>query len=942
MSLIAGLRLGQYEILTPLGAGGMGEVYRARDTKLNRDVALKILPTKFALDPDRLARFKREAQVLASLNHPHIAAIYGFEDSGETHALVLELVEGPTLADRIAKGPVPFDEALPIAKQIAEALEAAHEQGVIHRDLKPANIKLRLDGVVKVLDFGLAKLLDTTTAGSEPRAYSPGLTNSPTMTSPALMTGVGMLLGTAAYMSPEQAKGRPADKRSDIWAFGCVFYEMLTGKRAFDGEDVSDTLAFVLTKPVDLGALPTVPVAVRRLLRRCLEKDRAKRLAAASAVRVELEDAMFPRADEMESVGAATPPVASTSQRIVTAALLIAVLAVTFVAWHGATRVTSPQVTRFTIPLPEGQRFTENGLQVVAVSPDGSHIAYVANRRLYLRSLSDFEAKLIPGTEVAVGQSNDPVFSPDGSSIAWLAGRPPTLKRVAIAGGAPVTICDACIPSGVMSWDKDGIVFAQGGTNSPTGNRYRPAPGTLFDGANRIVRVPADGGPPKVLLNIPDGFAWNVQMLPGGDALLFGFVPGGALNGPGGVRIPGGASFDKLVTAVESTKSPQRRVLVEGAAGARYLQTGHLVYAREGILFARRFDIGRLEVTGEEVPVVEGVRRPNFFGGNSPSTPYFDVSATGTLVYVPGPTTFVVQTDLALVAPQSTAKPVKLPARTYEFPRISPDGKWIAVQVSAGDTANVWIYETSGTTSIRQLTFGGKNRFPVWSSDGQYVAFQSDREGDLGLFWQRADGTGAAERLTKAEMGTAHIPDAWFNDGSQLLFDEAKDGRFILRTLSLRDRKTTSVGTIQASSYLNAAISPDGHWLAYRSISGGASAIAVEPLPPTGAKYVIGNGIYPVWSRDGKTLFFRELTTQEFMATRVTTQAGFSFTTPELVPVNVADRTSNATVRNHDMLPDGRFLIVVSATAPGASPIIDRINVVINWTEELKQRVPVK
>jgi eukaryotic-like serine/threonine-protein kinase len=913
----------------------MGEVYRATDTNLARQVAIKVLPESMATDADRLARFDREAKTLAALNHPNIAAIYGVERSDGRMALVIELVEGPTLADRIAKGPIPIDEALAIAKQIAEALEAAHEQGIIHRDLKPANIKVREDGTVKILDFGLAKLVDP--VGVTVQTGTLGASHSPTITTPAI-TQLGVILGTAAYMSPEQAKGKPADKRSDLWAFGCVLYEMLTGKRAFDGEDVSDTLAFVLTKPVDFSVHSAAPVAVRRLLRRCLERDPKKRLADASAARLELEDAMSPPAEESTSSQVQGQAAGSAGQWLVTsAALVIATLAVAFAGWRVRPSLTSPVVTRFTIPLPEGQRFTENGLQVLAISPDGSRIAYVASRRLYLRSLSDFDAKPIPGTEVAVGQSNDPTFSPDGNSIVYIAGRPVSIKRVALTGGAPVTVCDGCVASGVMSWDRAGIVFAQGGVNSPTGILNASTAG------NRIVRVPADRGQPQTLFTIADGFAWNVQMLPDGDSVLFGLVPGAVL-GPGGAGMPGGTltSFDRLVTAVQSLKTGRRKILVEGAAGARYLPTGHIVYAREGILFARQFDLARTEVTGEEVPVVEGVRRPNFFGGASPSTPYFDVSPTGTLVYVPGPTTFAVQTDLASLAPQSSPRLLKLPPRAYEFPRVSPDGKSVAVQVSDREAANVWIYDLSGITSIRQLTFGGKNRFPIWSSDGRYVAFQSDREGDLGIFWQRADGTGVAERLTKAEMGESHVPDAWLSAGNQLAFDEVKDGRFTLRTLSIGGSKIEPVGTIQAFSYLNAAISPDGRWVAYRSLSGGASAIAVEPLPPTGAKYVIGNGIYPVWSRDGKTLFFRQLTTQEFMATRMTTQSGFSFTTPEVLPITVTDRTSNSTVRNHDILPDGRFLSIVSATAPDGSPTTDRINVVVNWFEELKQRVPMR
>jgi serine/threonine-protein kinase len=935
MPLVTGASLGPYQILAPLGVGGMGEVYRARDTKLNRDVALKVLPEIFTADPERVARFQREAQLLASLNHPNIAAIYGLDESGGTRALVLELVEGPTLADRIAQGRIPPDEALPLARQVAEALEAAHEKGVIHRDLKPANVKVTADGVVKVLDFGLAKLLDPDVAAAgPPRAYSPAVTNSPTITTPA-MTQMGVILGTAAYMSPEQAKGRPADKRSDIWAFGCVLYEMLTGKRAFDGDDVSDTLAFVLTKPVDFSALPAaVPPALPRLLGRCLERDRRKRLADASDARLEIEEAMSAPVEAPTVIPVPVLRLWPPQILLAAAALVMGGLIVGLAMRSTRPSTPLPAVVRFAIPLPEGQRFTENGLQVVAISPDGSRIAYVANRRLYLRSLSDLEARPIPGTEVLLGQSNDPVFSPDGNSIAYVAGRPASIKRVAITGGAPVTICEGCFASGAMSWDTDGLVFAQGGANSPTGILGAGAP----EDGNRIMRVAVDDGHPKLLFNVRDGFPWNVQVLPGGDSVLFGFVPGPGLNN---LSIAAGASFAKMQVAVQSMKSGQRRVLIEGGSGARYLPTGHIVYAREGILFARRFDPERSQVTGEEVPLVEGVRRPVFLGGNSPGTPYFDVSATGTLVYVPGPTTTAVQTDLALLDQQSGMTSLKLPPRPYEFPRVSPDGKQVAVGVNDGNTANIWIYELSGASSIRQLTFGGKNRFPIWSSDGRYVAFQSDRAGDLGIFQQRADGTGTAERLTTAEMGTAHVPDAWSGNGSQLVFEEMKDSRYTLQMLSVRERQIAAVGDIQMPLYLNATLSPDGRWVAYRSSSAGASAVSVEPLPPTGAKYLIGNGIHPVWSQDGNALFFRQLTTGEFMVTRVISKSGFSFTNPEILPLSFTDRTSNSTVRNHDILPDGRFLGVVSVQQEQGGTSTNRINVVLNWFEELKQRVPV-
>ncbi|HEX4567536.1 MAG TPA: protein kinase, partial [Vicinamibacterales bacterium] len=477
MALAPGTRVGSYEVIARIGAGGMGEVYRARDAKLNRDVALKILPDAFMLDGDRIARFRREAQVLASLSHANIAAIYGFEDSGSTHALVLELVDGPTLADRIAEGPVPVDEALPIAEQIAEALEAAHEQGIIHRDLKPANIKLRGDGTVKVLDFGLAKALEPASA------INPALTASPTITSPAMMTGVGMLLGTAAYMSPEQAKGRPADKRSDVWAFGCVLYEMLTGKRAFAGDDVVDIFAAVLRTDPDWNAIPVgVGERTRALLRRCLERDRNRRVSDASVVRFVLAE------PEPSAPAAATsPPPTPWWRRLVSmAALLVIAGGVIGTVFLSIKRSPELPVTRFRITLPDGQQFAVRSV-VVAVSPDGRRIAYAGRNgaasleprqvaQLYLRSLADADAHPIPGTNLDV---MSPFFSPDGQWIGFYSFQDSTFKKVAVGGGAPVTICHADAPFGV-TWDGEWIVFAD-------------------QGAKGILRVSQDGCEPHVL-----------------------------------------------------------------------------------------------------------------------------------------------------------------------------------------------------------------------------------------------------------------------------------------------------------------------------------------------------------------------------------------------------------------------------------------------------------
>ena len=802
MTLAAGARLGPYEIVSALGAGGMGEVYRARDAKLNRNVALKVLPDVFALDPDRLARFKREAQVLASLNHPNIAAIYGFEESnpspgsgqGAVLALVLELVEGPTLAERIAHGPIPVDEALPIARQIAEALEAAHEQGIIHRDLKPANIKVRPDSMVKVLDFGLAKALEPISAPSA------DVTASPTITSPA-MTGMGVILGTAAYMSPEQAKGRQADKRTDLWAFGAVLYEMMSGQRAFKGEDISDTLAAVLRQDIDWTALPaSTPASVRRLIARCLDRDVKRRLRDIGEARIVLDD---PAAAERAAGGVpalATPrPLWRRAIPIVLSAIMGGVLATAAMVYFTSSQAPLV-VTRFPFTLGEGQSLRSTGRQAVAISPDGALMAYAAFPRLYLRFMSELEARPIAEPASFGGFVTSPVFSPDSQSVAFWSSADQTLKKVAVGGGAAVPICRADRPLGV-SWGTDGIVFGQ------------PNKG--------IMRVSANGGTPEMLVSVKDGEeASSPQTLPGGETVLFTLATGTAPE-----------RWDKAQIVTHSLRSGERKTLVDGGSDGRYVPTGHLVYAIGGVVFARPMDVRRLEVTGGPVPIVEGVRRPD-------GAAEFAFSSTGSLVYVPGPVSnTAAQSDLALIDRKGGVERLKLPPGLYQHPRASPNGTQIAFTTDDGKEAIVWIYELGGTASMRQLTFGGKNRFPIWSADGQRVAFQSDREGDLGIFWQRADGSGRADRLTKADQGTSHVPESWSPKEERFLFGVTKGSSVSLWTFSLLDKEATQFTDVQSSNPIQAAFSHDGRWVAYTVTEGAATGIYVQPFPATGALY---------------------------------------------------------------------------------------------------------
>jgi serine/threonine-protein kinase len=914
LALTPGTRLGVYEVTVQIGEGGMGQVYRATDTRLKRQVAIKTLPPSLAADHDRLARFQREAEVLASLNHPNIAAIYGLEESGGMTALVMELVEGDDLSQRIARGAIPLDEALPIAKQIAEALEAAHEQGIIHRDLKPANIKVTPDGVVKVLDFGLAKLAEAPVA----RAGGPtALSMSPTITSPAMMTGVGVILGTTAYMAPEQAKGREADKRSDVWAFGCVLFEMLTRKRAFEGDDVSDTLAAVLRGEPDWDALPAdTPTPIRKLLRRCLEKDRKRRLADIADARFEIDEALTaPSAAEVAAAQPATAPrpLWKRAIPIVVTAMVVSAIAVA-AAWTLRPPAPSSPVTRFAFALGEGQQFTVVNNQTVAISPDGTRLVYVANNQLYLRSMSDLEARPIPGTQ-QTATPYVPVFSPDSRAIAFYSQMDHSVKKIAVSGGTAVTICPADQPFLGMTWDTAGIVFGQA--------------------SKGILRVSANGGQPVVLVSAKDGeLMYGPQVLPGGEWVLFTLATGAP------------ADWDKAQIVLQSLKTSERKTLVSGGSDGRYLPTGHIVYALGGVLFAVPFDLRHLAVTDGPAPIVEGVKRSSGTLG----TAHFSVSSTGSLVFVPGPvSTSGAQSDLALVDRNGTPQPLKLPPGAYEYPRLSPDGKRIAFGTDDGKDAIVWIYDVAGASSARRLTLGGRNRVPVWSADGERVAFQSDREGDFGLFWQPADGTTAAERLTKPDKDTAHVPESWSPDGKTLLFSVAKGSSYTVAALSLTDKKWTPVGGIESPFPPSATFSPDGRWVAYSATAPGppAGSLFVQPFPPTGATYPIskGGGFHPTWSPDGKELFYvAGAGGGSFVVVSVTTRPTFTFGNPVPLPKAFVER-GPAFERNNDITLDGkRFLGVVAAGQIAAAGVSDapQIQVVLNWFEELKARVPTK
>ena len=895
-----GSKLAHYEITAHLGSGGMGDVYQATDTKLNRSVAIKILPAVFASDAERLLRFGREAQMLAALNHPNIAQIYGIEESGDTRCIVMELVQGETLQERIKRGPLPLDEALTITKEIAIALEAAHDKGVIHRDLKPGNVMLAGDGKIKVLDFGLAKAYDA-------NASNPNLSNSPTMVSMAA-TNMGVILGTAAYMSPEQAKGRAVDRRTDIFALGCILYEMLTGKRAFDGDDVTDILGAVLRIEPDWSQLPAgTPSDVRDLLRLYLEKNPKNRRSDATDVRLDIERVLKAPAASTEKLTEVIVRTPRWKQAVlVVAALLIGGVISGAAIWKLRPAPPLSAITRFVLTLPEGQQFTNPGRMVIAISPDGSQMVYVANQRLFHRAMSELEARPVPGTENFTAVLN-PVFSPDGQSIVFWAASDQTLKKIVVTGGASVTLCPADNVIG-MTWGEHGIIYGQG--------------------AKGIFRVSENGGKPEALVTVEKNeFAHGAELLPDGESLLYTVTTD--TN-----------QWEQGKIFVQSIKpGSARKLVIDGGADARYVSTGHIVYDYEGTLFTIPFDLKRLQVTGGQVPILEGVQR-------GLGSAQYGFSNTGSLIYVPGSVGGVggVQRTLAIADRKGGLERMKQPARAYSFPRLSPDRKRVAVSTDDKES-NVWIIDLAGDTAPRQLTLGGSNRYPVWSADSQRVAFQSNREGDLGIFWQKADGTGTAERLTKPEQGTAHIPDSLSGDAKSLAYTVIKGSEAGVWIFSLQD-KTSTAFAAKASTFIGrAAFSPDSHWLAYQSNETGTNQVFVQPFPATGAKYPVAKGGQPFWSPDAKELIYNPAAGQ-IGSISITTKPTFAFGEPVSLPGGTGglqSRNPMTEPRVWDFAPDGKQLIgVANGNGGQRSTGGPQIQVVLNWFTDLKQRVPVK
>ncbi len=876
MALTSGTRLGPYEIRGPLGKGGMGEVYRARDTRLDRDVAIKVLPPVLARDPERLARFDREAKVLASLSNPNIATIYGLEESPEGKAIAMELVEGATLAP-----PATLAEALRLAVQIAEALEAAHEKGVTHRDLKPANIMVTGDGVVKVLDFGLAAVGPPPSSSGE---------NAPTLATG--MTQAGVVMGTAAYMAPEQAAGKQVDKRADVWSFGVVLFELLTGRRLFEGETVSHTLADVLRAPVDLSPLPpATPLAVRRLLERCLERDPKRRLRDIGEARIALSDP-----DTLAPAPRPIAPavVASPARRpLVWAALALAAIAAVAGVWALARfrpAAASREVTRFTIPMPPGEVVTGGA---PAITRDGRFVAYAARgadgvARLSVRALDRFESTAIAGSDGA----QLPFISPDGRQVGFFAhGKLMVASR---EGGAPNAIADASyLPLGA-AWGENNEIF------------YVPA---LNSG---ILRIAASGGKPQRLTEPDEGAKGYAHVWPqylfDTHSLLY--------------TVWGGLGALTYKTVLVSPRDGKSAELAEGNGwSSRYAASGHIVRSGTRDLTAAPFDPARPREPAARTPVVEDV----FTSPNS-NLSWFSMSDTGTLVYVPGDPSLC---TLAWAGRGGAVAPISRKPQRVDDIALSPDG----TRAAFGLDFAVWMQDLQRGTSIR-LTREDEaySRFPVWSRDGARVLFASNRAGDWDLYTVSANG-GPSKRLL-ARPGT-QMPLSEAPDGTILFIERNKSVAGDLWTLAPDGKAAPLI--VSAPSKLGARYSPDGRMIAYVSDETGREEVYLRLVakPEEALAISAEGGAEVAWSADGRELFYRR--GEDFYAVKVT-PGTLSAGRPEKLFETAAARGNSANSVGYGVAPDGRFLI----RQPDPRAIPTRINVVLNWFEELKAKVPVR
>jgi Tol biopolymer transport system component len=889
--------LSHYRVGPQLGAGGMGVVYQATDTRLGRKVALKFLHESSVSDPARLARFEREARLLASLSHPNIGSIYGLEREGDHTFLILEYIPGDTLAERLARGPLPVREALDIARQVATALGAAHEVGIIHRDLKPANIKITPDGTVKVLDFGLAKASARADADAETIIRDGSASN---------LSVPGVVMGTVSYMSPEQASGRGVDHRTDVWALGCVLFEMLTGRSTFPGKSTTEVLVGILDRDPEWDALPAAtPDSIRSLLRRCLAKEPRARLHHAADARLELEDTL---SGKVSGPMAAAPEPKRTAWRIAAAIVLIAaVAAIGARMWpRAAEQGESPRVVRFAIDLPAGQEIRPSWDVHMTFSRDGGTLLYPVNYppplRIHSRRLDSAEAEAFDELKGL----NNPFYSPDGKWLALSQPEKRQLVKLPIGGGAPVTL--ATFDQNFRGdWGTDGFIYWANHLIGP------------------LVRTSENGGAVEPVTELDESKLERshrfARMLPGGRAVMF-TVASGDID-----------SYDDARIDVLDLTTRKRRTVVEGGTSPRYSPSGHIVYARAGSLHAVPFDVAKLEVTGPPVKVLDGVLMSTSIG-----TAYFDISPAGDLAYAVGPAESGERT-IYWVDRQGNAKPLPLPPKPYLNPRISPDGKRLAIEVE-GTNHDLYVFDFEREV-LSRVTNDGTSHGPVWSPDGSKIAFRTWTGGKMSLAWMPSDRSAPGERLMSFTAWQSAV--SFSPDGNFLMFDQIEEGGPDVWVLPLDGERQPR--PFAQSKFPKGAgkFSPDGRWVVYCSLESGRPEIYVQPWPGPGAKIQVSSegGTDPVWRRDGKEIFYRN--GEKMMTVPVGTAGEFRAGRPQLLwaadymhGLSSSCGFKGATTTSYDVSPDGNHLLMIRDN--DAKMFATRLMVVVNWAEELKKR----
>jgi len=893
MTLAAGTRLGPYEILSQLGAGGMGEVYRARDSRLGRDVAIKVLPAEYSADPGRLSRFEQEARAASALNHPNIVTVHDIGQVDSVPYIAMELIEGNSVRELIASGPVPVRKLLGIATQVAEGLAKAHAAGIVHRDLKPENLMVSADGFVKILDFGLAKLVPESAETAS---------RVPTIARPE--THPGIVMGTVGYMSPEQAGGQALDFRSDQFSFGSIVYEMATGRRAFARATTVDTLSAILhEEPEPIGRVnPATPPPLRWIVERCLAKDSRERYASTVDLARDLAS-VREHISELSGGEVVLPSAIRRRSRErlawgVAAAALLCGLAAGYLARGSGRMASEPRpLMRLNLTFPAAESPVTSMMPVLALSPDGTRLVYVGRgpraTRLYVRAMDRFEATSIPGTEGASG----PFFSPDGQWVGFWADR--KLKKVSLAGGQPMTLCDAQVLRGA-SWGTDGTIL------------FSPL------GSEPLFRVSDKGGEPKAATTLDrkkgeKTHRWP-QILPGGKAAIFTIAD---LTG----------NYDSARIGVLMLETGERRTLLEGGTDARYVPTGHLVYLRAGSLFAVPFDVERLAVTGPAVPILDGV---NVYGNAGFADYAF--SPAGSLVFLPLDPREL-ERELVWVDRKGAATPLTDARRNYRTVRLSPDGRRLAVAAGAQDSG-IWIYDlTRG--SWDRLISGGMASSPVWSGDGERLAFGSNRNGLINPFWMPTDRSAPAEQLTQVDTWT--FPLSSSRDGRTMLVEgqNPKTGSDI-SVLSLDSGRARRPFLHSSANEEAARFSPDDHWIAYQSDESGRSEVYVTAYPgPSGRWQVsIDGGSSPVWSRDERELFFRNR--GKMMAAAVELQPKFHTSVPK--PLFDSANLGGYDLGGYDVAPDGQRFVMIRTREESAAP--RSLSVVLGWFDDLMRRVP--